>query len=86
MFLFVNVNLCEISKHNTSVSSSYLTSHLIITMNPNLILLIDQHLTLFSSLQLYSLIYTWYIDTLDWPANNQANLGGPVKDYDIINK
>ena len=27
----------------------------------------------------FSLIYTWYIDTLDWPANSQANLGGPVK-------
>ena len=24
--------------------------------------------------------------TLDWPANNQAILGGPVKDYDKINK
>lgn len=28
-------------------------------------------------------LYAWYIDTLDGPANNQANQGGPVKDYDI---
>ena len=27
--------------------------------------------------------FSWYIDTVD--VNSQANLGGPVKDYDVMN-